>query len=143
MILSKLKYQFYVAYNCCMLFFNIEFEIYPIPQSPGFKPGTVTQSPGFKPGTVTQSPGFKPGTIFQSPGFKPGTVSQSPGFKPGTVSQSPGFTPGIAIQSLGFKPGTNVIHLPYFQTQAFKNSEISNQVTILSTKNYVTLILHP
>jgi len=128
-----------------MLFFNTEFDIYPNAQSPDFKPGTVSQSPGFKLGTVSQSPGFKPGTITQSPGFKSGTVFQSPGFKPGTVPQSPGFKPNTAPQSPGlnlalylknpsFKPGTYAIHLPYFQTQAFKNSEISNQLTILSNK---------
>jgi len=29
MIPLKLKCQFYVAYNCCMLFFNTKFDIYP------------------------------------------------------------------------------------------------------------------
>ena len=108
--------------------------VYTISQSPGFKPGTVFQSPGFKPGTISQSPGLKPGTVSQSPGFKPGIVSQSPGFKPGTVLQSPGFKPGTAIRSPNFKPGTDAIHLPYFQIQAFKKFQISNQPTILSSK---------
>jgi len=63
----------------------------------------------------------------QSPGFKPDIVSQSLGFKPGTVSQSPGFKPGIVSQSSGFKPGTDAIHLPYFQTQAFKKKIKKNQ----------------
>jgi len=120
MIPLKLKCQFHVIYNCCIIF-DTKCDIYPNPQSLGFKPDTVSQSSDFKPDTVTQSLGFKPGTVSQSPGFKSSTVSQSP----------------------GFKPGTDAIHLPYFQTQAFKNYEISNQLTILSTKNYVTLILYP
>jgi len=37
---AKLKCQFHVAYNYCILFFNTEFDIYPNSQSPGFKPGT-------------------------------------------------------------------------------------------------------
>jgi len=73
MISLKLKCQFYVAYNCRMLFSNTKFDIYTVPQSPGFKPGTVPQSPGFRPGTAPQSPDFKPGTVSQSLGFKPGT----------------------------------------------------------------------
>ena len=40
----------------------------------------------------------------------------------------------LYLKSPSFKPGTDAIHLPYFQTQAFKNSEISNQLTILSNK---------
>ena len=85
---TKPKCQFYIAYDCGMLFSNTKFDIYPNSQSPGFKPGTVPQSPGFKPGTVPQSPGFKPGAVPHSPGFKPGVVPQSPGFKPGTVPKA-------------------------------------------------------
>jgi len=70
----------------------------------------------------------------QSPGFKLDTISKTPGFKPGAVSQSPGFKPDTAIQSPGFKPGIDAIHLPYFQTQAFKKFKISNQPIILSNK---------
>jgi len=40
----------------------------------------------------------------------------------------------LYLKNPSFKPGTYAIHLPYFQTQAFKNSEISNQLTILSNK---------
>jgi len=40
----------------------------------------------------------------------------------------------LYLKSPSFKPGTDAIHLPYFQTQAFKNFKISNQLTILSNK---------
>jgi len=131
-----------------MLFFNTKFDIYPTPQSSGFKPGTVAiQSLSLKPGTISQSSSFKPDTVSRSPGFKPGTVSRSLGFKPGTVSQSPGFKSGTVSQSPGLKPGTDAIHLPHFQTQAFPSFQnfqnIKPNQLSYQTKNYVTLILHP
>ena len=123
-------------------YFSILNLVYIITQSLGFKPGAVTQSPGFKPDTVPQSPGFKPDTVPQSTSFKPGTVSQSLGFKPGTIPQSPGFKTWHCIS----KAQALNLALTPFNYLIFKHklSKIqSKQPTILSSKNYVTLILYP
>ena len=112
MILLKLKCQFHVAYNCCMLFFNTEFGIYLSSQSPGFKPNTVSQSPGFKPGTVSQSPGLNLALLSKAQAL-----------------------------NLALAPFTYLIFK--HKLSKISKKKISRQPTILSTKNYVTVILYP
>jgi len=104
-----------------MLFFNTEFDIYPNSQSPDFKPDTVSQSPDFKPDIYLKAQALNL-TLY----LKARALNLALYLKAQALN-------------LALTPFT----YPIFTHKLSKKKKKSKQPTILSSKNYVTLILYP